>query len=104
MAMAVPTSFITKMTGRLTDRRLVTSVYLNRTGNLPAQPDVHIEHDGLTTALLAKDVNGDDKRDLLFPLVKIGVRNLIRNLLTDRADVALGSAFLSRSGDLQPRS
>jgi hypothetical protein len=80
---------LTKMTGRLTDRRLVTSVYLNRDGNLPSQPDVRVEHDGFASTLLAKDVNGDGKRDLLFPLVKIGVRNLIRNLLTDRADVSL---------------
>ena len=80
---------LTKMTGRLTDRRLVTSVYLNRAGNLPAQPDVRIEHDGFATTLLTKDLNGDGKHDLLFPLVKISVRNLIRNLLTDRADVSL---------------
>jgi FG-GAP-like repeat len=80
---------LTKMTGRLTDRRLVTSVYLNRVGNLPPQPDVQIAHDGFATTLLIKDVNGDGKQDLLFPVVKIGVRNLIRNLLTDRAEVSL---------------
>lgn len=80
---------LTKMTGRLTDRRLVTSVYLNRAGHLPAQPDIYIEHEGFATMLLAKNVNGDGKRDLLFLLVKIGVRNLIRNLLTDRAEVSL---------------
>jgi VCBS repeat protein len=80
---------LTKMTGRLTDRRLATSVYLNRAGNLSGQPDVRIEHDGFASTLLAKDLNGDGKHDLLFPLVKIGVRNLIRNLLTDRADVSL---------------
>jgi FG-GAP-like repeat len=80
---------LTKMTGRVTDRRLVTSVYLNRTGNLPTQPDARVEHDGFATTLLAKDLNGDGKQDLLFPVVKIGVRNLIRNLLTDRAEVSL---------------
>jgi FG-GAP-like repeat len=80
---------LTKMAGRITDRRLVTSVYLNRAGNLPTQPDVRLEHDGFATTLLTKDLNGDGKRDLLFPVVKIGVRNLIRNLLTDRAEVSL---------------
>ena len=80
---------LTKMTGRITDRRLVTTVYLNRAGNLPAQPDVRVEHDGFATTLLTKDLNGDGKHDLLFPVVKIGVRNLIRNLLTDRAEVSL---------------
>jgi hypothetical protein len=80
---------LTKMTGSITDRRLVTSVYLNRAGNLPAQPDVRVEHDGFATTLLTKDLNGDGKHDLLFPVVKIGVRNLIRNLLTDRAEVSL---------------
>jgi hypothetical protein len=80
---------LTKLTGRITDRRLVTSVYLNRAGNLPPQPDVQVEHDGFATTLLTKDVNGDGKQDLLFPMVKIGVRNLIRNLLTDRAEVSL---------------
>jgi hypothetical protein len=38
---------------------------------------------------LTKDLNGDGRQDLLFPVVKIGVRNLIRNLLTDRAEVSL---------------
>jgi hypothetical protein len=80
---------LTKMTGRVTDRQLVTSVYLNRTGDLPAQPDVRLEHDGFATTLLTKDLNSDGKHDLLFPVVKIGVRNLIRNLLTDRAEVSL---------------
>jgi FG-GAP-like repeat len=80
---------LTKMTGRITDRRLVTSVYLNRAGTLPSQPDVRVEHDGFATTLLAKDLNGDGKRDLVVPLVKIGVRNLIRNLLTNRVDVSL---------------
>jgi FG-GAP-like repeat len=80
---------LTKMTGRITDRRIVTSVYLNRAGNLPLQPDVRVEHNGFATTLLVKDLNGDGKRDLMFPLVKIGVSNLIRNLVTDRADVSL---------------
>jgi hypothetical protein len=80
---------LTKMTGRITDRRLVTSVYLNRLGTLAVQPDMRLEHDGFATTLLAKDLNGDGKRDLAFPLVKIGVRNLIRNLLTNRVDVSL---------------
>jgi hypothetical protein len=80
---------LTKTTGRITDRRLLTSVYLNRAGNLPAQPNVRLEHDGFATTLLTKDLNGDGKPDLLFPVVKIGVRNLIRNLLTDRAEVSL---------------
>jgi FG-GAP-like repeat len=80
---------LAKMTGRVTDRRLLSSVYLNRAGSLPAQPDVRLEHEGFATTLLTKDVNGDGKHDLLFPVVKIGVRNLIRNLLTDRAEVSL---------------
>ena len=80
---------LSKMTGRITDRRIVTSVYLNRVGKLAAQPDVRVDHDGFATTLVAKDLNGDGKRDLAFPLVKIGVRNLVRNLLTNRADVSL---------------
>jgi hypothetical protein len=80
---------LTKMTGRITDRRIVTSVYFNRTGSLPAQPHTRVEHDGFATTLLAQDLNGDGRRDLVFPVAKIGVRNLIRNLLTDRADISL---------------
>ncbi len=80
---------LTKVTGRITDRRIVSSVYLNRSGGLPAQPHVRVEHDGFASTLVAKDLNGDGKRDLLFPIAKIGVGNLIRNLLTDRADISL---------------
>ncbi|MBI3329323.1 MAG: VCBS repeat-containing protein [Nitrospinae bacterium] len=80
---------LTKMTGRLTERRIVTAVYLNRRGSLPSRPDAQIEHEGFATALLVKDINGDGKRDLIFPLVKIGVSNLVRNLLTNRVDVSL---------------
>ena len=80
---------LTKMSGRITDRRIVTSVYLNRTGNLPVQPDVRVEHDGFATTLFAKDLNGDGKRDLVFPMAKVGVGSLIRNLLTNRAEVSL---------------
>jgi hypothetical protein len=80
---------LTKMAGRITDRRIVSAVYLNRAGSLPAQPHVRVEHDGFASTLLAKDVNADGKRDLVVPLAKIGVRNLIRNLLTDRVDVSL---------------
>jgi hypothetical protein len=89
---------LTKMTGRVTDRRLVTSVYLNRTGSLPAQPHVRIEHDGFATTLYAQDVNGDGRRDLVFPVAKIGVRNLIRNLLTDRVDITLLAHLYRESG------
>jgi hypothetical protein len=80
---------LTKMSGRLTDRRIVTSVHLNRAGSLAPRPDVRIEHDGFTTTMFAKDLNGDGKRDLIFPLARIGVSNLIRNLLTSRVDVSL---------------
>jgi FG-GAP-like repeat len=80
---------LTKVTGRITDRRIVSSVYLNRSGGLPAEPHVRVEHDGFASTLVAKDLNGDGKRDLLFPIAKIGVGNLIRNLLTDRADISL---------------
>jgi hypothetical protein len=80
---------LTKMTGRVTDRHLVSSVYLNRTGGLPAQPHVRVEHDGFASTLFAKDLNADSKLDLLFPIAKIGVGNLIRNLLTDRVDISL---------------
>jgi hypothetical protein len=90
---------LTKMTGRTTDRRIIASVYLNRTGHLPAQPQVRLEHEGFASTLLAKDLNGDGKGDLAFPLAKIGVRNLIRNLLTDRADVALMVRLYREPGD-----
>jgi FG-GAP-like repeat len=80
---------LTKMTGRITDRHVATSVYLNRAGNLPSQPVVRVEHDGFASTLLAQDLNGDGKRDLVLPLVKIGVRNLMSNLLTNRVDVSL---------------
>jgi FG-GAP-like repeat len=90
---------LTKMTGRLTDRRIVTSVYLNRAGNLAPQPDVRVEHDGFASTLLAKDLNGDGRRDLVVPVVKIGVRNLVSNLLTNRVDVSL-LAHLYRDGGI----
>jgi FG-GAP-like repeat len=80
---------LTKVTGRITDRRIASSVYLNRGGGLPAQPHVRVEHEGFASTLVAKDLNGDGKRDLLLPIAKIGVGNLIRNLLTDRADISL---------------
>jgi VCBS repeat protein len=80
---------LTKMTGRITDRRIVTSVYLNRNGNLSVQPHVRVEHDGFASTLFTQDLNGDGKRDLVFPLAKIGVRNLISNLLSNRADISL---------------
>jgi hypothetical protein len=84
---------LTKMTGRLTERRLVTTIYLNRDGSLPTQPDARIEHEGFGTTLLLKDLNGDGKRDLVFPLVKIGVRNILSNLLSNRVDVSLLAHF-----------
>jgi FG-GAP-like repeat len=80
---------LTKMTGRITDRRIVTSVYLNRHGSLSMQPHVRVEHDGFASTLFTQDLNGDGKRDLVFPLAKIGVRNLISNLLSNRADISL---------------
>ncbi|MBI3327367.1 MAG: VCBS repeat-containing protein [Nitrospinae bacterium] len=80
---------LTKMTGRATERRIVTAVYRNQGGSLPSKPDAQIEHEGFGTTLLVKDINGDGKRDLIFPLVKIGVANLVRNLLTSRVDVSL---------------
>jgi hypothetical protein len=86
---------LTKMIGRVTDRRLVTMVYLNRDGSLPSRPDARFEQEGFGTTLLVKDLNGDGKQDLIFPLVKIGVANIIRNLLSNRVDVSL-FAYLYR--------
>lgn len=80
---------LTKLTGRVTDRRIVTHVYLNRGGTLASVPDARVQHEGFGTTLLLKDLNRDGKKDLLFPLVKIGVGNLMRNLLSSRVDVSL---------------
>jgi FG-GAP-like repeat len=80
---------LTKMTGRVTDRHLVALVYLNRDGTLSSRPDARLEHEGFGTTLLIKDLNGDGKQDLIFPLVKIGVTNIVRNLLSNRVEVSL---------------
>jgi hypothetical protein len=80
---------LTKLTGRVTDRRIVTQVYLNRGGNLASTPDAQIQHEGFGTTILVKDLNRDGKRDLVFPFVKIGVSNLVRNLLSNRVEVSL---------------
>ena len=80
---------LSKMAGRLTDRRIVTSVHLNRTGSLSSRPDVRIEHEGFAATLFAKDLNRDGKRDLVVPLVRLGVKNIIRNLISNRAEVSL---------------
>ncbi len=80
---------LTKMTGRVTERRIVTQVYFNRQGNLPSTPDAQLEHEGFGTTLLVKDLNRDGKRDLIFPLVKIGVANIMRHLVSSRVDVSL---------------
>jgi hypothetical protein len=86
---------LTKMTGRITDRRLVTMIFLNRDGTFPSRPDARLEQEGFGTTFLVKDLNGDGKQDLVFPLVKIGVANIIRNLLSNRVDVSL-FAYLYR--------
>lgn len=80
---------LTKLTGRITDRHLVSLVYLNRQGALPQQPDARIEHDGFGTTLLTEDLDGDGKDDLIFPLVRIGVMAIVRNLLNNRVEVSL---------------
>lgn len=80
---------LTKMAGRITDRRIVSMVYVNRQGDLRQRPDVQLEHDGFGTTLLANDLDGDGKQDLIFPLVRIGVMNIVRNLLTNRVEVSL---------------
>jgi hypothetical protein len=80
---------LSKMTGRLTDRHIATSVHLNRAGSLASRPDVRIEHEGFATTLYAKDLNRDGKRDLVIPLVKLGLRNITRNLLSNRVEVSL---------------
>jgi hypothetical protein len=80
---------LTKMTGRITDRRIVSMVYMNRQGDLPQRPDARLEHDGFGTTILAQDLNGDGHLDLVFPLVRIGVMNIVRNLLSNRVEVSL---------------
>jgi hypothetical protein len=80
---------LTKMTGRITDRHIVASVYVNRQGTLPQHADVRLEHDGFSTTLLVHDLDGDGKQDLIFPLVRIGVMNIVRNLLSNRVEVSL---------------
>ena len=89
---------LSKMAGRLTDRRIVTSVHLNRTGSLLSRPDVRLEHEGFAATLFAKDLNRDGKRDLVIPLVRLGVRNIIRNLLSNRAEVSLLAHLYRESG------
>jgi hypothetical protein len=89
---------LSKMTGRLTDRHLSTAVYLNHRGSLATTPNVRLEHDGFGTTLTVKDLNGDGKLDLLLPLVRLGVKNIIRNLLSDRVEVSLMAHLYRQQG------
>jgi hypothetical protein len=89
---------LSKMTGRLTDRRIATSVHLNRSGSLSSRPDVRIEHEGFAATLLTKDLNWDGKRDLMVPLVRLGLKNIIRNLVSNRAEVSLLAHLYRASG------
>jgi hypothetical protein len=89
---------LSKMAGRLTDRRITTSVHLNRTASLSSRPDVRIEHEGFAATLLTQDLNRDGKRDLVVPLVRLGVKNIIRNLLSNRAEVSLLAHLYRESG------
>jgi hypothetical protein len=93
---------LTKITGRITERRIVAMVYLNHRGTLSPSPDVHIEHDGFGTTILAQDLDGDGKHDLIFPLVRIGVMNIVRNLLTNRAEVSLLAHLYHGQGGYRP--
>jgi hypothetical protein len=91
-----------KISGRLTDRRLVAMIYLNRDGDLPSRPDLRLEHEGFGTTISVQDIDGDGRRDLILPLVRIGVMNLVRNLLTNRVEVSLHAHLFREPGIYRP--
>jgi len=64
-------------------------------------PDQIIKPGGTQLVLDILDLNGDNKFDLLTPVVKVGLRNIIRMMLTSSVEIS-AETYLMRSTDAYP--
>ncbi len=77
-------AIVTKQTSKgLSNFRGVINVFWGTDSGYAAVPDQAIISEGTASAsVFIRDVNGDDRRDLILPSVKISVTSIIRWLLT----------------------
>jgi hypothetical protein len=96
---------ITKQTSKgLSNFRGVISIYFGREGGFSVDPDQVIISEGTASArTFLRDVNGDDRLDLVLPSIKISVTSIIRWLITRNIPINFNIFLLDEEGSYSDR-
>ncbi len=94
---------VTKMTGGISQARSLVFVYeRNRGGNFPAKPTQTIVTEGVIGPKFL-DMNGDGRKDMILPTVKMGLGNLINMVTSKEIKMTLGIYIQGRDGRFPDR-
>ncbi len=94
---------VTKMTGGLSQARSLVFVYeRNPGGGFPAKPTQTIVTEGVIGPEFL-DMNGDGRKDMILPTVKMGLSNLINMVTSREVKMTLGIYLQGRDGRFPDR-
>ncbi len=94
---------VTKMTGGISQARSLVFVYeRNRGGNFSAKPTQTIVAEGVIGPKFL-DMNGDGRKDMILPTVKMGISNLINMVTSREVKMTLGIYLQGRDGRFPDR-
>ena len=81
---------LTKGTGKFLEWKIIIFLFLNQQKPddpfLP-EPDQTITVEGITPGINIEDANGDGKQDLILSYIRVGFWNIVKNIISKRANV-----------------
>ncbi len=94
---------VTKMTGGISQARSLVFIYeRNAGGGFPAKPTQTIVTEGVIGPEFL-DMNGDGRKDMILPTVKMGLSNLINMVTSKEVKMTLGIYLQGRDGRFPDR-
>jgi len=89
---------VTKLTGGMAQAKSLVFIYIRKKdGTFPQRPDQTIITEGVVGPDAA-DVNGDGRKDILLPSIKVGIRNFINMLTSKQIHMDVGVYLQDRNG------
>jgi hypothetical protein len=98
-------AIVTKQTAKgLSNFRGVINIFWGKAAGYGAVPDQVIISEGTASdQVLIRDVNGDGRKDLILPSIKISVTSIIRWLITRRVPIYFNIFLMNEDGTFSDR-
>jgi hypothetical protein len=81
---------LSRGTGSFLERKVDVSIFINQKKTdkpFRDKPNQTIAFKGITPGVSVSDMDGDGRQDLMFPYIKLGFWNTVKNLLSKQVDV-----------------